>query len=132
MSRALITIKGNADRLRVARLAEQAPFGTRVTFQASKRTLPQNDRMWAMLTDVASQVKWHGVSLHAADWKLMFMDALKRELRIVPNIEGNGFVNLGRSSSDLSKNEMSDLIELIFKFGAEHGVTFQDDKADAA
>jgi hypothetical protein len=71
--------------------------------KAPKRSLPQNDRMWAMLTDLAAQVKWHGLRLTADDWKLIFLDALKREVRMVPNLDGNGFVSLGRSSSDLSK-----------------------------
>lgn len=132
MGRALITIRGSADRARVATWAAQAPTGTRVEFKATKRTIPQNDRMWAMLTDLARQLPWHGIKLTPDDWKLVFLDALKRENRMVPNLEGDGFVNLGRSSSDLSKDEMSDLIELIFKFGAEHGVTFQDDARSAA
>jgi hypothetical protein len=37
-----------------------------------------------------------------------------------------GFVNLGWSSSDLTVAEMSDLIELIHAFGANHGVVFHD------
>jgi hypothetical protein len=82
--------------------------------------------MWAMLTEVAAQLPWHGVKLTPDDWKLIFLDALKRELRMVPNLEGTGFVNLGRSSSDLSKDEMTDLMELIAAFGAKHGITFND------
>jgi hypothetical protein len=46
---------------------------------------------------------------------------------MVPNIDGNGFVSLGRSSSDLSVGEMSDLIELILMFGAKHNVKFHGD-----
>ena len=126
MARAIITLRNNADRLRASKWIGKAPVGTRVEFKASKRSLPQNDRMWAMLTDVATQVKWHGISLTPDDWKLVFLDALKRESRFVPNIDGNGFVNLGRSSSDLSKEEMTDLIELIFAFGAQHSVTFHE------
>lgn len=132
MSRALVTIRGAADRARVATWAAKAPYGTRVEFKATKRTIPQNDRMWAMLTDVSRQVEWHGMKLTPDDWKLMFLDGLKRELRVVPNIDGNGFVNLGRSSSDLSKQEMSDMIELIREFGARHGVTFIDQRGEAA
>jgi len=79
-----------------------------------------------MLTDVAVQLKWHGQNLRPDDWKLVFLDALKRELRIVPNIDGTGFVNLSRSSSDLSKDEMSQLIDLISAFGAQHNVIFHD------
>jgi hypothetical protein len=126
MTRALITVQQDGDRQRAARWAMQAPQGTRVEFKAPKRTLPQNDRLWAMLTDVATQLPWHGVKLAPDDWKLIFLDALKRELRMVPNIDGTGFVNLGRSSSDLSKEEMSDLFALIDAFGAKHGVTFND------
>ena len=129
MSRALVIIKSAAERAKAARWIAVAPWGTRVEFKSSKRTIPQNDRMWAHLTDIASQLAWHGQNLTPDDWKLVFLDALKRELRICPNIEGNGFVNLGRSSSDLSKQEMSDLIELIKMFGAKHGITFIDDEA---
>jgi hypothetical protein len=50
---------------------------------------------------------------------------------MVPNIDGNGFINLGRSSSDLSKAEFSDLIEIIFAFGAKHGVVFAEDRKAA-
>lgn len=126
MGRALITLRNKSDRGRASKWVEKAPFGTRVEFKASKRSLPQNDRMWAMLTDVAMQLKWHGISLTPDDWKLVFLDALEREARFVPNIDGTGFVNLGRSSSDLSKEEMSELIELIFAFGAQHGVKFNE------
>jgi hypothetical protein len=131
MSRAVISIASKADRDRAARWATEAPAGTRIEFKERKRSIPQNDRMWAMLTDVATQLPWHGIKLSPDDWKLIFLDALKRELRMVPNIDGSGFVNLGRSSSDLSKAEMADLIELISAFGANHGVVFHDPAAVA-
>jgi len=87
--------------------------------------------MWAMLTDVARQLPWHGQRLTPDDWKLVFLDGLKGEIRLVPNIDGNGFVSL-RRSSDLSKGEMSELIDLIAAFGAEHGVEFGDHQERAA
>jgi hypothetical protein len=132
MSRALLTLFGQADRARAIQWVTKAPHGTRVEFKAVKRTTDQNAKMWASLSDIAEQVVWHGQKLKAADWKLVFLDALKRELRIVPNIDGNGFVNLGRSSSDLTKSEMSDLIEVIAAFGAQHGVVFHDQESAAA
>ena len=126
MTRAVIVLTQDTERQKAARWAAQLPPGTRVEFKAPKRSVPQNDRMWAMLTDVATQLKWHGLKLTADDWKLIFLDALKREVRMVPNLDGNGFVSLGRSSSDLSKQEMTDLIDLISAFGANHGVVFHD------
>jgi len=132
MSRALLTIRSDADRARAISWAKQAPVGTRLEFKAARRSIPQNDRMWAMLTDLARQLPWHGLNLKADDWKLIFLDALKRETRtsrLVPNIDGDGFVNLNTRSSDLSKEEMSELIELILAFGTQHGVKFKDEEA---
>jgi hypothetical protein len=126
VSRAVITLSTPADRDRAAKWVRELPTGTRAEFKAPRRSLPQNDRLWAMLTDISTQLSWHGIKLTPSDWKLIFLDALKRELRMVPNIDGSGFVNLGRSSSDLSKAEMTDLIDLMHAFGAEHNVVFHD------
>jgi len=131
MSRATIVLRGNEDRLRAVNWCQKAPDGTRIEFKSSRRTTPQNDRMWAMLTDIARQLPWHGVKLRPDDYKLIFLDALKTELRMVPNIDGTGFINLGRSSSDLSKEEMSNLISLIEMFAAQHGVTLHDEEQAA-
>ena len=126
MSRAVLILANDTVRQRAVIWCQKAPVGTRVEYKAPKRTLPQNSRMWAMLTDVAQQVPWHGIRLSADDWKILFLDALKREVRMVPNLDGNGFVQLGRSSSDLGKDEMGMLMELISAFGANHGVVFHD------
>jgi hypothetical protein len=132
MSRASITIRNSQDRSRAALWVAKAPFGTRIDFKAGKRSLPQNDKMWAGLTDIADQLTWHGRKLTANRWKLLFLDALDREADIVPNLDGTGHVSLGRSSSDLSKHEMGELISLIEAFGAQHGVIFGDDAERAA
>lgn len=128
MTRYCIPLRSTADKERAARYIHAAPIGTRVELKAAKRSNEQNAKMWAMLTDVSEQLMWHGKRLRPDDWKLMFLDGLKRELRCVPNIDGTGFVNLGRSSSDLSKEEMGDLLELIAAFGAQHGVRFMDEE----
>lgn len=126
MSRAVLILHRQSDRDRASAWVRSAPWGTRITFQEAKRSSDQNAKMWAMLTEVARQVKWHGQKLSADDWKLVFLAALKAELRIVPNLDGTGFVQLGRSSSDLSVSEMADLIDLIAAFGARQGVVFAD------
>ena len=129
MSRAVLTLAGARERKTAHAWVDQAPVNARVTFQEPKRSKGQNARFWPMLTDVARQVPWHGVKLTPDDWRLIFLDALKREQRIVPNIDGNGFVNLGRSSSNLSKAEFSDLFEVMEAFAAREGVTFSEPSA---
>lgn len=131
MSRAVLVLTNDLTREKAGKWCRIAPAGTRVEFKQAKRTLPQNARMWAMLTDIARQLPWHGLTLSADDWKLIFLDAMKREVRLVPNIDGNGFVSLGRSSSDLSKEEMGELMDLIEAFGARHGVRFHEEEQAA-
>lgn len=131
MSRALVVLDSEFQRRKAADWCWSLKPGTRVEFKAPQRSSDQNAKMWAMLTEVATQARHHTIKLTPDDWKLLFLDALKREVRMVPNLEGNGIVSLGRSSSDLSKEEMSDLIELIFKFGAEKGVKFAEGPQEA-
>jgi hypothetical protein len=125
-TRMSFTIRSDADRNSVADLVRTLKDGMRVEIKHVRRSDPQNAKMWAMLGEVADQVKWHGLTLSEDDWKLIFLNGLKRELRIVPNLDGTGFVALGQSSSDLSVAEMADLITLIEMFGANHGVKFRD------
>lgn len=124
MSRATVIIRTDADRQKVATWAKNVQPGSRVEFKAPRRSLPQNDRLWAMLTDVAHQVDWYGQKLNAEDWKTMFTAALRKS-HVVPGIDG-GFVPLGMRTSDMSKGELSSLLELIAAFGAERGVKFGD------
>lgn len=135
MSRAVLILHSDANRDKAKRWIEVAPKGTTVEFKQKKRTLPQNAKFYAMLTDISTQLEWHGKRLSPTDWKLLFLDALRREmqqeLRMVPSLDGSGFVPLGNSSSDLSVSEMVDLMTIMEEFGARHGVKFHDDQEAA-
>ena len=102
--------------------------GHRLTLELRQETRsnPQNRRMWAMLGEVAKQVDWHGQKLDAEDWKHIFSANLNKQ-RAVPGIDG-GFVVLGTRTSRMSKQEMSDLMELMAAFGAQHNVIFTEEK----
>ena len=132
MSRALLVLAGKRERAKAAHWIAIAPVNTRVEFKAPKRTLDQSAKMWAMLTDIAGQRKWHEMTLSTEDWKILFLSALKQEQRLVPNLDSTGLVQLGRSSSDLTREEMSDLIELISEWGARNGIQFHDSEGKGA
>ena len=126
MSRALITVNGKTDRERASAWASQSPVGTRIEFKKPKRSIPQNDRMWAMLTDIASQKEHAGRKYTPDQWKVLFMHACGREVQFIPALDNSTFIPWGQSSSDLSKEEMTNLIEFMFAWGAENSVTFHD------
>ena len=97
-----------------------APDGHVVSIKAPTRSLIQNNRLWALLTDVSRQVDWYGRKLSPENWKDVFTAAMKKQ-DVVPGIEG-GFVVLGMSTSKMTKQEMVDLQTLIEAFGAERQV----------
>ncbi len=131
MGRALIILQSSAERARATQWIAKAPPGTRVEFKATKRSIDQNSKMWACLTDIATQVVWYGAKLSADDWKDVFSASL-RKARVVPGIDAGTYVPLGMRTSDMSKDEMSALIELVLAFGAEHQVVFHDQPTEAA
>lgn len=95
-----------------------------VEVRPERRSSEQNARMWAMLSDIAEQVEWHGVKLTPEDFKHIFSASLKKQ-RAVPGLDG-GFVVLGQHTSRMTKAEMSELMELMSAFAAERGVTFKE------
>jgi hypothetical protein len=120
-----IRLIGPTQREHAKAMIDAAPTGHVVTIRAPHRSLDQNSRLWASLTDIANQVEWYGRKLTPHDWKHVFTASL-RKLAVVPNIEGTGFVALGLSTSGMSKGEFSELIELINAFGAERGVKWTE------
>ena len=96
-----------------------------VCIQEMTRTLEQNARMWATLTDISEQVVWHGLKLTPEEWKHVFTATLKGQ-KTVPNLDGTGFVILGQSTRTMSKKEFSNLLELAYAFGAEQGVKWSE------
>lgn len=60
MSRHLLSLWNEADRKRARQYIEQAPAGTRVELKAAKRSIDQNSKLWAMLSDVSVQHEHHG------------------------------------------------------------------------
>lgn len=101
-----------------------------VTVQERTRSLDQNRKLWACLHDVSTQVNWHGRWLDSDSWKCIFTAALKKQ-DVVPNLNGDGFVVLGQSTSKMRVSEFSELIELIHSFGAERNVRWSDEAAQA-
>lgn len=122
MSRYQITLWSAAARIKAIDMIRKAPDGYRVIIHEPKRSTEQNNRLWHMLTQISVSYAHHGQRLSPEDWKLLFMASLNREIRMVPNLDNDGFVQLGRSSSKLSKSEMTDLMTLVEAFAAQNQI----------
>ena len=126
MSKRILKLTGDIARRAACGYINQAPDGYICTIAEPTRNLEQNALMWALLTDLSNQTDWHGVKLSPDEFKDLLSAGLVKS-KVVPNIEGNGFVVLGQRTSKMSKREMGDLIELITAFGIERGVVFGDE-----
>lgn len=125
MTRRVFIIANDNVRARVLEFVRALPLGIRCEFKEPTRSLEANAKMWACLTDISEQVVWYGTKLTPDDWKDVLTASL-RKARVVPGIDPGSLVPLGMRTSDMTKKEMSNLIELIHAFGAEHGVVFHD------
>ena len=96
-----------------------------VTIAPETRSTDQNRKLWACLTDIAEQVDWYGQKLSAEDWKHVLTASQKKQ-RAVQGID-DGFVVLGQSTSKMTVQEMSELLELAMSFGAQQGIKFKDE-----
>jgi hypothetical protein len=131
MTRYIFTLP--RDRRKCKRALLNAPEGTRVELKGARRSNDQNALMWAMLTDIATQKEHFGKRYPTDTWKILFMHGWQKEVRMIPSLDGTEVLPLTRSS-DLSKGEMSELLEFMMAWGTENGVTFHDTpaRADAA
>ena len=122
MNKRIWKLTGEVAKKAACREILAAPEGYIVTLAEPTRTLDQNSLLWPLLNEVSNKVDWYGNKLTADEWKDVFSAAMKKQ-KVVPGLEG-GFVVCGQSTSRMGKREFSDLVELIYAFGAERGVAF--------
>lgn len=121
-----VILIGRSQRDFAKRIIDAAPAGAIVTVKEATRTNEQNGKMWAMLTDL-SVAKPEGRT-HTPDvWKALVMHACGHDVQFEIGLNGKPFPT-GFRSSKLTKAQMSDLIEWMYQYGAEHGVVWKDER----
>lgn len=125
MSGQTIILASPKQRLLAHRMIEHAPDGAVCNIREGKRTLGQNAKMQAMLSDV-SRAKPMGRVLDTETWKCLFMEDCGFKAKWEPALDGDGVVNTGHRSSRLTKAKMADLIERMYAFGAEHQIAWSE------
>jgi len=120
MSGHTVILDGSRARDAARRLIGAAPAGSVVTVRAATRSTDQNALMWSLLTDLSRQ-KPQGKRHTPDNWKAIAMNAAGHHVQFLEGIDGQPFP-AGFRSSKLTKRQMTDLIEVIFAYGDEHGV----------
>ena len=104
-------------RANAKKAVEEAPDGYAVEIKPVKRTLGQNALLHALLSDISRYVEWAGQRRDIEVWKRLLTAAWLRArgepLEMLPAIDGHGVDIVFRRTSELTKNEMIELIEYI-------------------
>lgn len=108
---------------------DRAPHGWIVTLKEPTRTVDQNARMWAMLTDLSKQQP-DGIVETPDGWKMLVMHAAGHECQFMQGLDGRPFP-VGFRSSRLSVRQASDLMDWISAYGDERGVVWSEPLRDA-
>ena len=112
-----------------------APEHYLVEIKPRTRSIDQNAMLWRLLTLASRHVMWsvngQETVLSPEEWKDVFTASLIQEQRIACGIRG-GFVMLGKSTSRMTVSQLSELIEFIYSFLAEHGVVVDVQEQETA
>lgn len=122
-----VILHGKSQREFAKRLIESAPVNAVLSIREAKRTVDQNSKLWAMLSDV-SRAKPQGRCHTPEVWKALFMHACGHAVQFEMGLNGQPFP-AGFRSSRLTKSQMADLIESVYAYGAEHGVVWTEPDA---
>lgn len=120
----IVILRGDYQRLMAHHLIDKAPVNAVVKIAPETRTNDQNAKMWAMLSDI-SRAKPDGRRHTPEVWKCLMMHACGHEVAFETGLDNRPFP-IGFHSSKLSKAQMSDLIEFIAAYGAQHNVKWSE------
>lgn len=116
-----IILSNPLHRAHAHRLIDAAPDRAIMQIESPKRTIPQNDLLWARLSEIAAQ-KPGGRSWSPELWKAAFMSAFGMECQMIEGLLGEP-LPVGFRSSRLSREQMSLMIDFIDTWAAQNGVT---------
>jgi hypothetical protein len=119
-----VILRGALQRELAKRLIDQAPQDAVIKISLPARTKDQNDKMWAMLSDI-SRAKPDGRRHIPETWKSIYMASMGHSVLFEMDLDGRPFP-IGFKTSQLSKAAMSDLIEFIYAHGAQHNVKWSE------
>lgn len=117
---------------------KQGSWKVLITEYTPSKSQDQTDKYEAMINQIKGSGKFRFMG--HGDWsrddiKRLLIDAfarireaegrpLARSGRIVPSLDGTGFVQLNVRSSDFNREEASEFIDYVDSFAAEIGVTW--------
>jgi hypothetical protein len=104
----------------------ESPNGYAVEIKPITRSLAQNAKLHALITDIAKTLEWAGAKRDVETWKRLLTAAWLRArgepIEMLPALDGYGVDIVFRRTSELTVNEMIELIEYIQSWAVGNGI----------
>lgn len=102
-----------------------------VDVRLESRSIEQNSMFHSIISQIAAQAEHAGSKWDAESWKRLLVDAYfsekgERVGRVVPNLTGDGIVQLGEQTRKFTKSQASEFTEFCMAWAAQNGVTIND------
>jgi hypothetical protein len=97
--------------------------------KATDKTREQELKYHAMIDEIAKQANHMGSKWSSEDWKRLLVDQFCKDNGIktgvvIPNLSGDGIVQLGLQTRKFTKEQASDFVEFLYAWGASNGITY--------
>jgi hypothetical protein len=98
--------------------------------KAADKTREQELKYHAMIGEIAKQAQHLGAKWDSESWKRLLVDQFCKDNglktgAVIPNLAGDGIVQLGMQTRNFTKEQASEFVEWLHAWGAEHGVTYE-------
>lgn len=105
---------------------DESPDGYAVEIKPITRSLAQNAKLHALISDIARTLEWAGTKRDVETWKRLLTAAWLRArgepIEMLPALDGHGVDIVFRRTSELTVNEMIELIEYIQAWAVGNGI----------
>ena len=126
-------LRSNQVRLNCIEFIKELPTDDKnplvVKIQPMTRSLEQNSKLHALLSDISKQCEFNGKKRDIDTWKMIMVSAhtvaTGGQVEIATGLEGED-INLRESTAQMSIKRSASLIEYITAWGVENGVKFND------
>jgi hypothetical protein len=105
---------------------DESPDGYAVEIKPITRSLAQNAKLHALISDIARNLEWAGTKRDVETWKRLLTAAWLRArgepIEMLPALDGHGVDIVFRRTSELTINEMIELIEYIQAWAVDKNI----------
>ena len=95
--------------------------------KAADKSRDQEQKYHAMISEIATQAEHMGSKWDAESWKRLLVDQFCKDIGlktggVIPNLSGDGIVQLGYQTRKFTKEEASEFVEWLYAWSADNGV----------